>query len=121
MGFIKSLGYAGKGIRHVLKSERNARIHVVAAVAALAIGVLLGVEPSELGAIIFVILLVFLAELFNTVIEETLDLIDGKNNPAIKQIKDMTAAGVLIAAVGAVIVGVVVFWPYILGLIWPGH
>lgn len=93
----------------------------MAAIAALGISVILGVEPAELAAIVFVILLVFLAELFNTVIEETLDLIDGQENPKIKRVKDMTAGGVLIAAVGAVIVGVVIFWPYILGLMWPGH
>jgi diacylglycerol kinase len=121
VGFIKSLGHAVKGIRHVLKNERNARIHVVAAISALAIGVILGVEPPQLAAICFVILLVFLAELFNTVIEETLDLVDGKNNPKIKQIKDMTAGGVLIAAVGAIIVAIIIFWPYFLGVLWPAH
>ncbi len=121
MGFIKSLGHAGNGVLEVLRSERNARLHILAALAALTLGVFLGVEPAELAAIFFVILLVFLAELFNTAIEKTLDLIDGKNNPRIKVIKDITAGGVLIAAVGAVIIAVVIFWPYILGFIWPSQ
>ena len=121
MGFIKSLGHAGRGIAEVLRSERNARIHVVAALGALLVGVLLGVSTAELAAIFFVILLVFLAELFNTVIEKTLDLIDSHDNPKIKLIKDMTAGGVLIAAIGAIIIGITIFWPYILGLVWRGR
>lgn len=118
MAFIKSLKHAFRGVLAVLKGERNARLHLVAAVAALALGIILGVSSAELAAIFFAALLVFLAEMTNTAIEKTLDVIKDKHDPRIGLIKDMTAGAVLVAAVGAVIIGAAIFWPYILGIIW---
>jgi len=121
MGFINSLKAALNGIAEVLRSERNAKIHLGVAVLVVAAGIILGISSYEWGAVLFAMLLVFLAEIVNTAIEKTLDLIDERRNPKIGIIKDMTAGAVLIAAVGAVIVGITVFWPYILGVIWPGR
>ena len=118
MGLVRSFRHATSGVLTVLKSERNARLHLVAAVAALALGIILGVSPAELAAIFFAALLVFLAEMTNTAIEKTLDVIKEKNDPRIGLIKDMTAGAVLVAAVGAVVIGAAIFWPYILGIVW---
>jgi diacylglycerol kinase len=117
-GLVKSFRDALAGIGAVLKSERNARIHLVASLLALLAGLALGISNAEMAAIFFAILLVFLAEMVNTAIEKTLDVIDSRTNPKIKLIKDMTAGAVLIAACGALIIGVAIFWPYILGLVW---
>jgi diacylglycerol kinase (ATP) len=57
-----------------------------------------------------------LAEIFNTAIEKTLDLIDTEHNPRIMIIKDMAAGAVLVAAVAAVLMGVVIFGPYLVRL-----
>lgn len=115
---FNSFIYAGRGILYVLRNERNARIHLVFAVLAFISGVLLGLTNAELAAVFFAILLVFLAEVINTAFEKTLDLIDRNHNPQIQIIKDMAAGAVLIAALGAIAVGVVTFTPYVLGAVW---
>jgi len=81
--------------------------------------VFLQVSATELAAVFFAVILVFLAEIFNTAIERTLDLIDIRENAQIKLIKDMAAGAVLVAATAAVMIGVAIFAPYIVELIWP--
>src|SRR4029079_4802465 len=119
MGFIRSLKAAINGIAEVLRGERNAKIHLAVAIVVILAGAILRISSSEWAAVFFAMLLVFLAEIVNTAIEKMLDLIDGKENPQVGLIKDITAGAVLIAAAGALIVGVSVFWPYVLGVIWP--
>lgn len=111
--------YAFKGLWYVLRYERNARIHLVAAVFAFGLGVYLHVSDVELAAIFFAIIIVFLAEIFNTAIEKTLDLIDQERNLRIMIIKDMAAGAVLVAASAAAVMGIVIFGPYIWRL-WQG-
>ncbi len=118
MEIIKSFRYALKGIWHILKVERNARVHLVVAAVVLAAAFYLDVSPGEMAAICFAIILVFLAEVVNTAIEKTLDLIEPEHNGKVAIVKDMAAGAVLITSVGAVIIGVVVFRPYILDWLW---
>ena len=118
MDFIKSFGYALTGLWYILKTQRNARIHLVIAIAVLLLSVLLQVSNEGLAAIFIAILLVFLAEIINTAFEKTLDLIDVNHRPEIKIVKDMVAGAVLVASVGAVIIGLAVFRVYILELVW---
>lgn len=117
--FGSGVMHAIHGVRHVFAHERNARIHLAAAVLALLIGLLLKVSSAELAAVFFAVILVFLAEIFNTAIERTLDLIDIKENPRIKLIKDMAAGAVLVAATAALLIGIAIFTPYIWEIIWP--
>jgi diacylglycerol kinase len=117
MGVLSSFGHAIRGILHVLKKERNARLHLVAAFAAFGLGLLLEVSNVELAAIFFASILVFIAEVFNTAIEKTLDIIQTEHHPQIKIIKDMSAGAVMIAAIAAVMIGVVIFLPRIL-MLW---
>ncbi len=116
--FINSFLHALHGVLHVIKHERNARIHLGFAVVAFGLGELLGVSNAELAAVFFAVVIVFLAEMFNTAIERTLDLIDVRDNPRIKMIKDMSAGAVLIAAVAAAMVGIVVYVPFVLRWLW---
>lgn len=120
MGFIRSLRAATMGVMEVFKSERNAKIHLVVGFVVVLLGISLGITSSEWAAVFFAIMLVFLAEIMNTAIEKSLDIIDPNHNPRVRHIKDMTAGAVLVAAVGAALVGIAVFWPYILGIVWPG-
>ena len=115
MGFVHAL----HGVRHVFEHERNARVHLAFAVLAFLLGVSLRVSAAELAAVFFAVIIVFLAEIFNTAIERTLDLIDIRENPRIKLIKDMAAGAVLVAAAAAVMIGVAIFAPYIMELVWP--
>ncbi len=110
--------YAFRGLVYVARDEKNARIHLLIAVTALLLGWVLDVSNAELAAIFFAILIVFLAEIINTAIEKTLDLIDTNHNAQIAIIKDMAAGAVLIASIGAAIIGTVIFIPYITDLLW---
>lgn len=109
-----SFTYAFKGLKYVLSSERNARIHVIFAVAALIASIVLRIGLEEWLFVVISITLVFFAEVINTAIEKTLDLITQENNQLVKLIKDMTAAGVLVSAIGAVIVAIIVFLPRVI-------
>jgi len=117
MGVLESFGHAIRGVMHVLRKERNARIHLVAAFGAFGLGLLLQVSDVELAAIFFASILVFIAEVFNTAIEKTLDIIQTEHHPQIKIIKDMAAGGVMIAAIAAAMIGIVIFLPRIL-MLW---
>ncbi len=99
----------------VVSRERNARIHVAAAVLALIASLMLRISWFEFALIIAMIALVFFAEIVNTAIERTLDtMAKGVNNQIVKVVKDMTAGGVLVTAIAAVIVAACVFIPAIL-------
>lgn len=117
--FFDGMKHAMHGVKHVFYHERNARVHLAFAILAFLLGVWLQVTSAELAAVFFAVILVFLAEIFNTAIERTLDLIDIEENPKIKLIKDMAAGGVLVAAAAAVAIGVAIFVPYIVELLWP--
>ncbi|MBW4062222.1 diacylglycerol kinase family protein [Candidatus Saccharibacteria bacterium] len=113
---MRGFGFAFKGLWYVLRYERNARIHLVAAVFAFGLGVYMRVTDVELAAIFFAIIIVFLAEIVNTAFEKTLDLIDTNHNPKIMIIKDMAAGAVLVAASAAALMGIVIFTPYFVRL-----
>ena len=115
-GFWRGFYFAWQGLVHVFRYERNARVHLVFAVFAFIVGLILHVTDTQLAAIFFAVILVFLAEIFNTAIEKTLDLIDTKPNHQIMIIKDMAAGAVLVAAIAAVMIGVVIFGPYLVRL-----
>lgn len=112
-GLMWGMRHAWHGVVHVFEHERNARIHLLFAVLALLLGILLQISDAQLAAVFFAILIVFLSEIFNTAIERTLDLIDPNENPRIKIIKDMAAGAVLVAAIGAILIGVAIFAPAI--------
>jgi diacylglycerol kinase len=117
-GFGSSFRYAIHGVKHVFAHERNARIHLGFAAIAFLLGLWLRVSNAELAAVFFAVIIVFLAEIFNTAIERTLDLIDVRENPRIKLIKDMSAGAVLVAATAATVVGVAIFAPYLMRILW---
>jgi diacylglycerol kinase len=116
--FWQGLSHAIHGVIHVVKHERNARIHLMVAILVLLLGTVLHLTADQLTDIFFAIVLVFLAEIFNTAVERTLDLIDLRENLHIKLVKDMAAGAVLVTAMAAAIIGLVVFGPYVARLVW---
>jgi diacylglycerol kinase len=110
--------HAIHGVLHVLKHERNARIHLMSAVVVLLAGLAMRLPLDQLTDVFFAIVLVFLAEIFNTAVERTLDLIDLEENRHIKIIKDMSAGAVLVTAAAAVMIGIFVFGPYLARWAW---
>ncbi|MFH1386537.1 MAG: diacylglycerol kinase family protein [bacterium] len=112
--FLKSVKYAGVGAQHALRTQRNIRIHLAIAILVFIGAGWLGSSPIEMAVILLAIFFVITAELFNTAIEETIDLVKPYQHPLAALIKNVSAAAVLLAAVGALIVGVLVLVPKII-------
>jgi undecaprenol kinase/diacylglycerol kinase (ATP) len=115
--FFKSFTYALRGISTLFKEEFNARVHFLAAMVAVVLGFILKVVWFEWVILVLVIGGVFAMELINTSIEGLADLYSRELNPKIKKIKDLSAGAVLVAAITALIVGVIIFLPKILSLL----
>lgn len=108
-----SFDYAIQGIVHALRTQRNMRLHALAATTVLIGALFLHIGGLELIALLFAIALVFVSELANTALETTVDLATAGPDPAAKIAKDVAAGAVLIASVNAAAVGFVVFFGHL--------
>ncbi len=108
-GFRGSLKLAIKGIAYLFLYHRNMRIIFMLGVAALLLGFYLNLKGIELVALCITVTLVFMAEIFNTAIEMTMDLFTEKYSILVKLVKDISAAVVVIAALNAVAVAYILF------------
>jgi diacylglycerol kinase (ATP) len=106
---LQSLNWAFEGVIHVLRSERNMRIHFALATIVLILAFSYGVTKLELMALLVAISFVLIAEMVNTAIEATIDLATTSFDPLAKVAKDIAAGAVLIASVNAVVIGYLVF------------
>ncbi len=111
---LKSFGYAWKGIKSVFKSEQNMKIHTVAAVLVIIGGFIFDISATEWIAVTLCIGLVVSAEMMNTAFETLVDLVSPNRDPIAGKIKDITAGAVFIAALIAVVVGLIIFLPKLL-------
>ena len=106
---LKSLVHAFRGLGDMLFTEHNAWIHALATVLALDFAWWLGIDRYGFALIIVAIVIVWVAETFNTVLEIMADLVVGQRySKIVRRAKDIAAAAVLIAALGAVCVGVAI-------------
>ena len=107
---LSSFGYAFRGIKSLVMQEPNARIHAVATTAAIAFGYYRHISKLEWIALGIVIALVWIAEGLNTCVEMLCDLwCKGEYHPQVKIIKDIAAGAVLIAAICAIVTGLIIF------------
>ncbi len=111
-----SFRYAFEGIAYALRHNLNLRIHIAAAALVVIASVFFRVNPFEMGILGIMILLVIAAEMVNTAIEQMVDLITNDHKKEAKIAKDVAAGMVLLTALGSVIVGILIFVPYILRL-----
>lgn len=109
-----SFTYAFNGLIHFFKTEPNAILHLIAALAAILLSFYFGISKIEWLVVILCIILVFAAELFNTSLERLCDKVHPQFDPFIKQCKDLSAAAVWVASLGSLIAGLIIFLPYIL-------
>lgn len=117
--FIASLEFALQGIRTVFQEERNMRAHVAFGLMAILVAFLLGVSVLEWLWIFLAVFLVWIVEIINTVFENVVDMVtDYHFHPIGKKIKDMAAGAVLLTAAFAIIVGVIIFLPKIIELLF---
>jgi diacylglycerol kinase (ATP) len=106
---LDSFNYAFEGIIHVLRTQRNMRIHFAIATVVLVVAIAVGVTKLELIALLLAIAFVLVTEMINTAIEGAIDVATSSFDPMAKLAKDIAAGAVLIAAINAVAVGYLVF------------
>jgi len=106
-----SFRYASAGLRYVLCTQRNVRVHLIIAVCVMAMGLWLGIPLSEWAILTLTVGFVLVSELLNTVAESLVDLASPGYHPLAKVVKDVTAGAVLLAAMISIIVGLLVLGP----------
>ena len=106
---IESFNFAFEGIIHVLRTQRNMRIHFAVAALVLIAALVSGVDKLELIALLLAIAFVLIAEMLNTAVEAAIDVATTSFDPMAKLAKDIAAGAVLIATAVAVAVGYLVF------------
>lgn len=108
---IHSFGHAFRGWGYVLKTQHNAWVHAVIATLVFLLSFWLGLPPRDWAVIILTVTMVFAAEFINTAIEAVVDLASPVHHPLAKVGKDVGAAAVLIAALAAVLIGLLILGP----------
>jgi diacylglycerol kinase len=110
---LRSFGYAFAGIISFVRSEPHALLHFIATIIVVVAGCYFHVSGMQWIALLSVIGLVWIAEMFNTVLEKVMDHLAPDYHPRVKWIKDVAAGAVLVAAIIALIVGLIIFIPII--------
>ena len=108
---FKSIKYAFEGLLHVVKTQNNARFHLLATIIVVSICIWLKINPVEWCLILVAIALVWIAECFNTTLESFFDLVNPEPHPLVKNGKDSGAAAVLVAAFLSIALGIIVLGP----------
>ncbi len=113
---VRSFRYALYGIYHAVKYNQNMKVHILTSIGVVIASLLLHVNAFQMGILGVMILLVLSAEMVNTAIEEMVDLITTERRMQAKIAKDVAAGMVLVTAFGSMIVGFLIFTPYVLKL-----
>lgn len=111
---LRSLRYALAGLRTLLHTQHNAWIHAVATVAVVGAGAYFDLSSTEWLWLVLAMALVWTAEAFNTALELLADAVTQEQHPLIGQAKDVAAGAVLLAALAALVIGVLVLGPHVL-------
>lgn len=109
--FLGSFVFAGRGVWHVVRTERNMRVHLTAATAVVVAGGVLGISAVDWACVALAIGLVLTAEVLNTAVEALTDLHTREFHPLAKIAKDAAAGAVLVSSIAAAGVGLAVFLP----------
>lgn len=108
---LKSFVYAFRGLLYFLKTEHNAWLHLLVTTLVIVLGFTFNINNIEWILVSISITMVLTAEAFNTAIESLTDYVSLERNPKAGLIKDVAAAAVLISAIGAFIIGLIIFLP----------
>ncbi|MCK4918939.1 MAG: diacylglycerol kinase [Candidatus Pacebacteria bacterium] len=114
--FVKSISFAGRGLRSAFK-EQNFRIQILFSIIVIFFIIFFHLRLWETVVLFMMIVLVLVLEIVNSIFERIVDILEPRVHPYAKNIKDMMAAAVLVASLGALIIGCLIFWPYFRGLI----
>jgi len=106
-----------RGLRYVVNHEKNFQNQLLAAFLVIIAMIYFQVTRAEMVVLMLVIAGVLIMELFNTVMERVVDILKPRIHPYARLIKDLMAASVLLASLLAIVIGILIFYPYILELI----
>jgi len=110
---FRSVGFASQGILFMLKTQHNAWLHFIATLLVMGLGFYFHLKPDDWRWLIVAIVMVWVAETFNTAVEYVCDAVSPGYSEVVKHAKDIAAGAVLICAFGAALIGIVTLWPYI--------
>lgn len=116
----KSFKYALKGLSRVAAEEQNFRIQLIVAAAVVGGMFIFDLTFGERALLTLAIVLVLVLELLNSIFERMVDILKPRIHHYVEDIKDIMAGTVLVASVGAVIIGYLIFWPYFVKLVAGG-
>lgn len=111
--FIRSFQYAFRGLKHVFKKEQTFRIQIIIALIVITLMFYFNITPLEKIILLMMVFLVLSLELVNTTAENILNVVEPNFRPRVQIIKDTMAAAVLVAAFGSLIIGLIIFLPYL--------
>jgi len=111
----KSFQYAGKGFWYVFQNEQSFRIHLLISVVVIIFMIYFRVAFWQAIILFVVITFVLVLELINTIFEKIIDILKPRIHYYAEVVKDIMAAAVLVATIGAIVIGVLIFGPYIWG------
>lgn len=111
--FIRGFYYAISGIIVSVREQLNLRIQIVLALVVVVLGIYFRITTKEWAILVLVIGLVVGLELMNTSIENLVDLVTGERKPLAGKVKDIAAGAVLIVSISALIIGWLIFKPYV--------
>lgn len=117
---IRKFGCAVRGIAEAIRIENSFKFHFAAAIAAVLLGFLLKISGSEWAALVLVIGLVLVAEMFNTVVELITKMVTREYNELARQLLDISACAVLLSSITSAVVGIVILGTKLWKLIFPG-
>lgn len=109
----KSFKHAFKGIKVALR-EQNIRIHILIAILVIIFALILNIKLIEAAILILIIVIVICLEIINSIFEKVTDVLKPRYNVLVGTIKDLMAATVLVASIGAIIIGILIFLPYLI-------
>lgn len=110
---ISSFGHALRGIKWFFNETYHAKIHAIAAMLAVLLGIYCRISKTEWGLIVLAMALVFVAECLNSALEYVVDLAAPEYHLLAKKAKDTAAGAVLLASFFSVIIASIVFIPYL--------
>lgn len=110
--FLKSFQFAFKGITIAFKEQLNLKIHAMATLLVFGLGFYFKITTTEWLVLLLTTSLVIGLELINTAIEYIVDLVSPEQNPLAGKMKDVAAGAVLTVAIGALVIGVIIFSKY---------
>jgi diacylglycerol kinase len=110
---IKSFGYAFKGLVKTFREEQNLKIQTGASLIVIIFGIYFKIEAPEWALLVLAISLVIVAEICNSAVERITDVLKPRINSYVKEIKDIMAAAVLLSSIAAVVIGLLIFYPYL--------